>query len=785
MILKTLNKNLLFFIFGTSFLFWGCGTMKHLERPLVSKNKVIIHGDKVQLDKEELFGLTAQEPNKKLLGIWKFKLWAYQLPEKGKERKFKNWMRKTFGEAPVYYDAQSTNKSLNQLRIYLNKTGHFNSRVWEEQKLKNNKLTLLYHIEPTQPYYIRNYYQRINDSILSSNIKRISKNSLIKTGTVYNAFAIENERSRLADSLKNIGYFNFNKEYIFFEIDSAFNSKQLDITLIIKDQRIRNQSNPEIITESPHKQFYLNKVYINPDFDLLNPAHQISDTLELEIKADTTISKPNIYYFLNEGQLKIKPKIITQSILLNPGDLYNLDAVKKTYRRLADLRIYKYSNIQFSNVSDSTNNLLNCKINLARSKVQSYTLEAEGTNSGGDLGLGGNLVYANKNIFRGAELFQIRLKTALEVQKQTTSSSNADDKFLFFNTIETGLEMSLSIPKFLIPISLETFPKDFKPKTNISTGINYQQRPKYRRYITNISFGYEWLQSNKIKHIFSPAEVNSVKVFPTEAFAALLEQETNERLKNQYTDHLITALRYSFIFNNQELNKLKDFVYIRANFETSGFMLKGANMLFGISENDEGYNTLFNIRYAQYVKADVDFRYYSIFSADNRLVWRTMLGIGIPYGNSVDLPFEKGFYAGGANGMRGWRVRSLGPGSSSATESTTQVDRIGDLQFEANIEYRFPIYEFVKGAIYADAGNIWLLHENDFYPGGEFKLQNFVSEIAMDAGFGLRFDFNFFIFRIDTAIRLRDPSKDLNKRWVPLNEGFNNMAFNFGIGYPF
>lgn len=527
---------------------------------------------------------------------------------------------------------------------------------------------------------------------------------------------------------------------------------------------------------------------MNSNFDLLNADRISPDTLQLKIQADPNTRKPNIYYFLNDGSLKTKPKIITQSILLNSGDLFNLDDVKKTYRRLTDLRIYKYSNIQFSLVSDSVNsarNLLNCQINLARSKTQSYTLEAEGTNSGGDLGIGGNLVYANKNIFRGAELFQIRLKGALEVQRQNNSNMASDDKFLFFNTIETGAEISLSIPKFLIPIRLESFPKDFKPKTTISTGINYQQRPKYRRYVTNLSFGYNWSQKDKIQHIFFPAEVNSVKVFPTAEFKELLEQEPNIRLKNQYTNHLISALKYSFIYNDQELNKLQDFIYFRGNFETSGFMLKGINMLFGISENDDGYNTLFNIRYAQYVRADFDFRYYSVFTSENKIVWRAMFGIGIPYGNSADIPFEKGFYAGGANGMRGWRIRSLGPGASTIDETTNFIDRIGDMQFEANFEYRFPIYNFLKGAIYVDAGNIWLLKENDFFPEGNFKLKNFFSEIAMDAGFGFRFDFNFFIFRIDTAIRLRDPSLVRAERWVPLKTGFNKLAVNFGIGYPF
>ena len=787
--MKPLIHKYFILILGLSFLLGSCGTMKNIDQPLVNKNKIVLHGEKGNINKDELSGLIEQEPNKKILGLWKFKLWAYQMPEKGKDRKFKNWMRNTFGEPPVFHDAMNTQTSLHQMKVYLDKTGHFNSKLWNDQKLKNNKLNITYNIEPSEPYRIRNYHQRISDSLLSSNIDRISQSSLIKEGSIYNAFNIDDERDRLADSLKNVGYFSFSKEYIFFEIDSSLNNHELDITLVIKDQLIRTETAQDSIIEVPHIQYHLNNIYINSNFDLLDASIHSFDTLKVEIQPDSSSKLVNTYYFVNKGSLKIKPKIITQSILLNAGDVFNMDAVKMTYRRLADLRVFKYSNIQFESTPDSLNpsgkNLLDCRINLSRSKTHSYTLEAEGTNSGGDLGLGGNLVYANKNLFRGAELLQVKLKGAMEVQKQNNSNTLSNDKFLFFNTIETGLEVSISIPKFLIPISLESFPKDFKPKTTISTGINYQQRPKYRRYITNISYGYNWSQSDKVQHIFFPVEINSVKVYPTAEFQDLLEEETNKRLKNQYTDHLISALRYSFIFNNQKLNKLSDFIYFRGNFETSGFMLKGANMLLGISENDEGYNTLFNIRYAQYVRADFDFRYYSVLSTENRIVWRTMFGIGVPYGNSDDLPFEKGFYAGGANGMRGWRIRSLGPGASTIDEDTNQIDRIGDIQLEANIEYRFPIHSFIKGALYVDAGNVWLLKQNDFFPGGDFKFKNFAGEIALDAGFGLRFDFNFFIFRIDSALRLRDPSRSVSNRWVPFKTGINGLAFNFGIGYPF
>lgn len=787
--MKPLNTTYYLFFIVIAVLVSACGTMKNINQPLLNKNKIVVQADNSEVNKDDLYGLIGQTPNKRLLGVWRFKLWANQLSTKGKERKFKSWMSRTFGETPVFFDTQITQNSVRQMEIYLNKTGHFNSKIWFEANTKSKKLNLTYFIKPSEPYKIKSYNYRISDRLLYKNISRISASSLIIEGDNYNAYIIDDERDRITDSLRNIGYYNFNKEYIYFEIDSVFNSNTLDITMVVKDLRTQDIANPAQTLTIHHQQYYINNIYINPDIDLINSGQITLDTLVVSVQEDTSNPHLDIYHFLHKDELKIKPKVITQSVLINSEHLYSLESVKQTYRRLADLKVFRYTNIQFKRVADENNtghNLLDCFINLERAKVQSYTIEAEGTNSGGDLGLGGNIVYANNNFFKGAELFQIRLKGALEIQRINPSSTNqSDDKFLFFNTLETGIEVSLKFPKFLIPIKQERFPKDFKPSTTINTGMNYQQRPKYRRYITNVSFGYNWSQNRNIQHILFPVEINSVKVYPTAEFEEILEQETNERLKNQYTDHLISALKYSFIFNNQELNKLQNFIYFRANFETSGFMLKGTNMLFGIDRHDDGYHTLFNIRYAQYIRTDFDFRYYNVQSKENRLVIRAMFGLGIPYGNSVDIPFEKGFYAGGANGMRGWRIRSLGPGSSDNDDLFSQIDRIGDLQLEANIEYRFPIHSFVKGAVYMDAGNVWLLKENDFFPGGDFQFKRFFSEIAFDAGFGLRFDFNFFIFRIDTALRLRDPSLEKSNRWVPFKTGINKLAFNFGIGYPF
>ena len=303
------------------------------------------------------------------------------------------------------------------------------------------------------------------------------------------------------------------------------------------------------------------------------------------------------------------------------------------------------------------------------------------------------------------------------------------------------------------------------------------KRPSYKRNVFNVSFGYDWDESDTKHHIIKPIDISLVKVFPTEDFAKDLEKLNDPRLKDQYTDHLISAMKYSFIFNNQDIRKLKNFIFFRGNLETCGNILNLIDHAIGAPKDTSGHFTLFNIRYAQYVRTDFDFRYYVIINKLNSIVFRSVFGIGIPYSNADALPFERGFYLGGANGMRGWRFRSLGPGAYPGTDDN--LDMMGDIMIEENVEYRFPIYKFFKGALFVDVGNVWLIHE------GQIKAGKILSELAIDAGFGLRLDFKFFIFRVDGALKFRDPSEPSHERWVIKNTGFNKILWNFGIGYPF
>ncbi|MEI8205026.1 MAG: BamA/TamA family outer membrane protein, partial [Bacteroidota bacterium] len=491
-------------------------------------------------------------------------------------------------------------------------------------------------------------------------------------------------------------------------------------------------------------------------------------------------------YFISRN-LKINPRVLSYAILLRQNEYYKQLKTDQTIARLTDLKVFKFVNITFSDITKDTivnacnKPLLDARIQLNRSPVHVFTLQSEGTNSSGNFGIAANIIYQNRNLFRGAEIFSLKLNGSMEIQQLFTSTTNVKNNYLF-NTFETGVETGLEIPRFLLPGQMEHYSNNFRPTTNIQLGMNYQFRADYNRTIARVSFGYDWKESRFKRHLLYPIEINSVKINPDSAFMAYIQNLSDNRVKYQYTNHLIAAIKYSFLYNNQEFNKVKNFSWFTFNYESSGNLLRLANITLKSTKNESNQYELFNIPYAQYLRFELDFRRYFVFNRQNSVVVRANAGIGFAYGNSPALPFEKGFYAGGSNDIRGWRNRSLGPGSYS---SSSEIERIGDNKLEFNIESRFPLYKMIKGAVFLDAGNIWLNKKNPDFVGGDFQLDKFIDEIAFSTGVGLRLDFDFFIIRGDFSIPIKNPALSTNRRWTINFLSIKDLILNFGIGYPF
>jgi hypothetical protein len=756
----------------------GCSSTRRLRQDqfLLVNNKVKIENPAKEISSGTLLGFISQKPNSKFLGIVPFKLWWNSIfPKKG--------------EPPVALDMSSISESEEKIMKYLATVGFFDSKVSHTIKYGRKKAkNVIYKVKLSVPYRIKDLSIRIKDDSIKSLVGQNNEEAIIKSGEIFNSNQLDKERSRIESLLNENGYFAFSKDYIYFEVDTSLKSRMANITMVIKNVQLPQENPNQLPEEVNHKVYYINSVNIYPNIRIFQADTTLSDTIVVEeIRKGDKIPHP--YNVIFSPPLKVKPKILTRSIFVEKDDKYNIVDAQQTYKKLSELRFNKHVNVNFRDAGQHESDgilkyYLDCSIHLTRQPVHSYSIEAQGTTSGGDLGIGGYLVYQNKNIFRGGEVFNLRLKGALEAQEGgSTPDAAKDGKVLFFNTYEAGIDASLSIPKFLAPINQNVFSRYFRPKTNISIGYYFQDNLDYRRTITNVSFSYEWAETKTKSHILFPADINVVKVNTTPYFDSVLSQES-ERYKNQYTDHLIVGLKYSYIFNNQELNKLKNFIYFRGNIETSGNLLALVESLSGATSNPEGYRTIFGIRYSQYVKNDYDFRYYIAKSKSHNIAMRFAFGVAIPYGNSIDIPFEKGFYGGGANGMRAWPLRYLGPGAYQ--NLNPDIERVGDFQIEGNIEYRFTIYKIFKAAIFYDIGNIWYLSDNETFPGGTLTLQDFPGELAMDGGIGLRFDFSYFIFRIDVAQRIKDPAYPQGDRWViGRDNDWFHPVFNLGIGYPF
>ena len=754
--------------------FVSCSIRKHIpEGEMILKNNIVeIHSKDVEFSKSDISSCIAQASNPKFLGVMPL-TWVYYKTE-NKDSKFMKWINKTMGEKPVYFNNDLKETSVAQISKYLNDVGYFNSAISTEIKNKRGISKVYYGIYPARPYIIDSVSYKITDSVIYNYVKEIEETLPIKKGEIYNAFNFDDERDQITEHLKNNGYFYFTKDYIFMEVDTNFNDKKANVNI-----RIDNVIDPETQKYVNHKQYTINNIYIYPKGVLQNNVN--GDTTQYTFEINKHLGNETFHFIYNENP-KIRFKTFDNIIQLHTGSLYNSHQVTQTYKALNNLKIYNHNNIDFEPVESDNDsiNLLNCNIILNRAKVNYYSLQLEGTNSSGDLGILGSFTYRNKNIFRGAEIFNISLRAGTQAQSVLVDDEGNTS---LFNTKEFGIDASIFFPKFLSPIKLKNFAKEYQPRTTLTVGYNLQARPIYTRQITLLTFGYNWMKNKYEQHIFTPLTLNSVKVDPTPSFQEILEKETNQRIKNQYTSHLIFGFDYTYIFNNQNVRFIKDFFYFKANIQSSGNLLSAFNNTSAIKTVDN-YHEILGIRYAQYVRFAFDFRYFKYVKGENQIATRLMVGAGIPYGNSTDMPFEKSFYAGGSNGMRGWQFRELGPGTFNNPDNLN-IERIGDIQLEFNLEYRFPIYSFIKGAVFTDIGNIWTMRENETFKGGQFKFNTFYKQLAADAGIGIRLDFSFFLFRLDAAAPMVNPAYPEGERWRISKLRFSDFILNFGIGYPF
>ena len=749
---------------------------------LLNRNKIEI--EDADIKPHELRSYIRQQPNRRIFGFYRFHLNVYQFADRGRETRVRNWMKNTIGEAPVIFNPGLVDQTVRQFELYMQNKGYFNAQVSHDVSFRGKRAIVHYEVQGNIPYTIRNIDYTIADSQLARFVLPDTINSLLVSGERYDADVLQKERQRITRHLREEGFFNFSRDFVFFQLDSTLNSHQLDIDLIINNPANAFPVDQDEGSHRRHKRYLINNVYVYPEYSRLLADQHFTDTTLFRVKNN---NDPPKYIFLHNGPMRIRPQAIAGNILLEPGRFYSIKDVELTHSFLAGLRNFRFINLQFRESSSAglmgsdTIGYLDARVELTRSPANAFTAEMEGLNTAGNLGVAANLLFQNRNVFHGAEMLNVRLKTAVEFSGE--SSDEEVFQRLPFNTLELGTEVSIDFPKLLLPFTIERLSRTARPQTTLLTGINYRQRPDYTRYILNISYGFNWRHGANRNHQLTPVEISSIKIFNDSLLLSRIP-DANPLIMSRYRNHLIGGSNYNFTYSTQQIDRIKDFIYFRGNIETSGNLMYLATSQLNTSRDENNSYTIFGIPFAQYVKVDADFRYYRVFDEANSLVFRIMGGIGLPYGNLNVMPFIKSYYGGGANSVRAWSIYNLGPGGYPEA-GALRFDKYGDIQLEANVEYRFPIYRYWKAALFVDAGNVWFLQENEQFPLGDFSPSRFHKEIAIGAGTGLRVDFNFFILRLDAAFPLRDPAQPEGERWMKVWPSFSNWNFNLGIGYPF
>ncbi len=758
-------------------LFFSCSQVKFVPEDKYLVNNVDVEIDNPEVEKSEAKAFVRLKENYKILGFVKFHLLMYNLSSK---KKTDDWLKR-IGEPPQIYNEILSERSKDQLMQFMNNKGYFQALVENEVifNKEKKKASIRFSVKSGDRYVISDVKYHFKEPEMQSLFFRESHIEEIQPGDPFDIYSLEKQQLEIVDLFRNNGYYYFSKDDVRFLADSNRVSKQIAIDLFIGTTK-----SSQIDSAKVFQPYILNNFY----FSVLPGNTPVTGSRDSVTAFSDTLAWDNFVVYQHK-KIRYPSGLFDRAMLLKKNALYSNAEVERTFTAFNLLRQFRFVDIQFEEPkSMQDSNLLDCYIRLAPLSKQSTMFDIEGTNTSGNFGVAGNITYQHRNLFKGAEVFQLRFKGATERLQRLI-----DDVNEFINTRELGVESNLIIPKLLGPGNFINDFERFLPKTVLTLGYNYQKRPEYTRTISNFKFGYDWKTTQDLRHSWNLIDFNVVKV--SEYDPEFIKDIEDLYIKSSFTDHLIFAMNYSLVFNNQKLNSKKNYTYIRFNAESAGNSLWAFSEIFSrpkvapvdtLGVGDIKYYQILNTRFAQYVKTDIEISHSQQLDEYNAVVGRAFFGIGIPFGNFGVLPFEKQYFTGGANGIRAWQVRALGPGSYEAPDNT-YPNQSSDIKLEANLEYRYKFTSFLEGALFLDAGNIWAINDKDNREGAIFKLNRFYKQIAVGTGTGVRLDLNYFIFRVDVGLKVRDPAQEESKGWIigtrPITG--NDFNYSFAIGYPF
>ncbi|OAQ40568.1 hypothetical protein A5893_06390 [Pedobacter psychrophilus] len=758
----------LIYLLTISLIIASCSNTKFLPKGelLYMGAKIKIEGDSVTKREKsildaELESILRPRPNSSILGL-KPKLYIYNITKTDKTKGLKHYLNTKIGEPPVYFSKVDLDYNVKLIENRLDNRGYFKGRASADSISKNKRATAIYTVKPNFQYKIREVKFPTDSGNLSKAIAALKESTYFKPGEPYDLDKIKAERTRIDAKLKEEGFFYFGPDFLIAQVDSTVGNHQVDIIVKIKNE-----------TPNQAKNIYsIGNIYVYPDYSLGNDSIQKSLD-SARVYKDLIVIDP---------KRKFKPSIFDRALQFNKGDIYNRTDHNLSLNRLVNVGTFKFVKNEFK-PSDSLNSALDAYYYLTPLPKKSIRVELLGkTNSANYTGSEVNVNWTNRNAFRGAEQLTLTAFAGIETQ---VSGQNGG-----FNVLRFGGDASLTWPKFVVPfINLKSVGA-YTPKTVATLGFEYQDRSQlYSLNTFRGSFGYLWKENIRKEHQLKLTEItytNSSNV--SQLYMDQISQ--NQSLQRVIDKQLIFGPSYSFTYTTTAETQKKNTIYYKGQVDLAG-------TVFGLFKKGDVLNgdtaRVFQVPFSQYVKVENDFRDYFKIGYKSTIASRIIAGVGFPYANSGQLPFIKQFFIGGTNSLRGFRARSIGPGNfkKEVDENSFLPDQSGDLKLELNAEYRYDFTSIFKGALFTDAGNIWLLNRDPLKPGAKFS-NEFLSELAIDAGAGVRLDLSFLILRLDLAFPIRKPYLPRGERWVINDINFGdkawrkeNLVFNLAIGYPF
>ena len=785
----------IFLVAVAAILLSSCNVTRHLPEGTYLLQKVKINTDKEATGKEritsdELYKYIRQRPNKHFLGT-NFYVEVYNLANPEKDNWWNN-LKRRIGEEPVLLDMNDTEKSVDNLKIYLDSRGYFASKVaYSVDTVSTHKRAkVTYSFKQGKPYIIDKIRYDFKDRFLEPILLPDSVNRLIHTGDIFNIATLDAERERIATMLKDRGYYSFSVNNIAYIADTLQQANRVALTMIVKQKLEGYTSRGEAIFDN-NAVYRLRSVEVLPGYDSAEEKARDDYFSGLD-----TVSYKGLEVIFDGERPYIKPKILRPAIPLYAGAIYNHSHVQRTYNNLLQMG-FKSARVSFSELPDtlykSQNYLtyvggrdsvllnytreryLDCRILCTPPLKQSIKAELEGTTTSSFYGVKATVGYQNRNLFRGADMLDITGTVGYEYMKAPDA--------LRRSAIEFGLSAGLSFPRFLLfrTSGLSGFNA---PKTRLEVSYNHQNRPYYRRDLSSIFWAYSWRNEKQSSFVIRPININWVNVgYINQDYFNSLQ---NEYLKRSYESQLIVGMSGSYTYNNPRATSSLNQTLLRINGELAGNTVDGFMRLFSKPVAGKDYYNFLGIRYSQYFRVDVNASQRLMFGDVVALAARLYAGVGVAYGNSQAIPFDRMFYAGGSNSMRGWAPRTLGPGSSELPYNVVYPTQLGDMKLEANLEFRFPIWKMFHGATFFDVGNVWYMGRKgvDYPEGSVFRFNEFYKQLGFNTGIGIRLDIKFAILRLDWGIQLHNPNRPEGERWIH-NFKWKNTSLNFGVGYPF